>query len=116
MNNKEPYEKISDIGIGKYTLTIHSTEIPWEGHDSGKMDDTPGNFLNQEVILKDCSHPNKLEALAIELGVILWSQEKDITHEPGEYSKLKHEQLVNDVLKYPQIYLQDFKKIVKEAL
>lgn len=109
------YESI--VKSGKYTLLVRTVDKYWEGHDSGKMEDAPGNFLKYSVSLKGCSGKlSPIETLAVQNHVVLFKNNKEISDEPKGYAKLFHNNLVKEVKKSPDYYLQNMQKAVKELL
>lgn len=116
MTDEILYENISQVYTDNYTFLVHSVETHWKGHDSGKMEDMPGNFLSQTISLRDCSKPSHLESIAIEKKLVLRESKKEITNEPEGYSKLKHKQLIKHVKEHPGYYLQTLQRVVKDSL
>lgn len=107
----------SSIKTGKFTLTVRSVEKYWPGHDSGKMEDMPGTFLEVKLFIENVSkNPSPLEALAAQHHVVLHKTKKEITHEPKGYGEMSHNHFVEKVKKSPDYYLQNMKKAVKDIL
>jgi hypothetical protein len=106
------------VEAGKYTLVVQTIERYWAGHDSGKMEDMPGTFLDTMVSLDGISGElSPLEALALELKVnLLEKSGKEITNEPKGYAELYHNQFVEKVKKDPNEYTQCIRGAVKAKL
>ena len=102
-----------------YTFRVYSIEEHWAGYPGGKMEDMPGNFLEQEVSIVGCAHPNHIEAIAAENNLRLTNPHqlrKETTNEPEGYAKLKHDQLVGDVRNNSEKYIGMIKGAVKRFL
>jgi len=110
----------STVTVGSWKLGVKSIHTHWEGHDSGKMEDMPGDFLETRVLVKSISKEasplSPEESLAVKYRVVLSKIRKEITHEPKEYAKLWHYHIRNQVKEQPTLYLQNLKKAVKEAI
>ena len=105
------------VESGRYKLLVKSTETYWSGEDSGKMEDMPGTFLETQISLLDISKPlSKLEALAVEMKVILHKGKREITDEPKGYAKLWHNHIVQKAEKDLTKYIQNIATLVKDKL
>ena len=110
------YYQTDSITVGRHTFRVHSIETHWAGDPQGKMEDMPGNFLEQTVILTDCKKPSPVEQLGVKYQVVLYRQKKETTSEPRGYSKLKHDQLLELVQASPGDYTRNIQGEVKKKL
>jgi hypothetical protein len=106
-----------DVVVGKYTFNVEIIEDYWEGNDTGKQEDEPGNFLKTKVSLKNISgNASPLEQLAVEMKVVIDKYEKEITSQPKGYSKIYFESIVEKVQNNSKEYINKIKGAVKNAL
>jgi len=109
MDGKIINEYYSEIKAKKYKLAVKTIEKSWQGHDSGKMEDRPGRFLEASVSLANIGdkYLSLVERLAIQKKVVLHEENKEISDEPPKgYAKLFHKNLVEKVRKSPDYYLE----------
>ncbi len=106
----------SDIESNGYKLHIRTVEYHWN-NGGLKCEDMPGNFLDVEVRLKGIALKHSaLEALAVEKQVILYTSNKEITHEPQGYAKLWHDHMAKQIKDRPNVFLQHIADAVKKTL
>lgn len=110
------FERTDPVKAGRYTFSVHSIETHWAGEGSGKMEDMPGDFLDQTVNLTACDNPSPIEQLGVQHQVQLYHKRKEITGEFRRYSELKHEQLVDFVSTSPEQYAKNIRAAVKGKL
>jgi len=110
------YDKLDLIKVERHTFKIHSIETHWEGDAYGKMEDMPGNFLEQTIQLNACEKPSPIEQLGVQNQVVLYHWRKETTSEPSGYAPLKHQQLLDLVQKSPTQYTRNIQRAVKEKL
>ena len=113
------FSKETEVSVRDYIFRVYSIETHWAGDPPGKMEDMPGNFLEQTVSIIGCTNPTHIEAIAAENNLRLpgfYPLRKETTNEPRDYAKLKHEQLVEDVQNNPERYIRMIKRAVKEFL
>jgi hypothetical protein len=110
------YAKREAVKVGRHTFNVHTIETHWQGDPHGKMEDMPGNFLEQTVQLTACDNPDAIEQLGVQYLVVLDHQRKETTHEPRGYAELKHTQLVKRVQTSPEQYTRNIRRAVKEKL
>ena len=110
------FSEKTEVPMRDYTFRVYSIEKHWAGDPGGKMEDMPGNFLEQEVSIVGCTHPNHIEAIAAKNNLRLTQLHKETTNEPEGYAKLKHDQLVGDVRNNSEKYIRMIKGAVKRFL
>jgi hypothetical protein len=110
------YDKLDSIKVGRHTFKVHTNERHWQGDPAGKMEDMPGNFLEQIVKLNACENPSPIEQLGVQYQVVLYKCKKETTSEPSSYAPLKHQQLLDLVQKSPMQYTRNIQRAVKEKL
>ena len=116
MTDKILYQNSTEVKSGRYNLRVYTIEKHWIGEGSGGMESMPGNFLEQEVSLIDCDNPSPIESLAVQHKVTLRKSKKKTTSEPKGYADLKHNQLVEEVPKNLNYYLQNLRSAVKKVI
>ena len=119
MSDEILFSEETEVSVRHYTFRVYSIETHWKGDSCGKMEDMPGDFLNQEVSLIGCENPTSLEAIAAENNLRLTREhelKKETTSEPEGYAKLKHDQLVKDIRTNSERYIQRIRGAVKRFL
>lgn len=116
MKNKTLYQKSTDVKSGKYTFRVESLEYHWEGGPRGGIEDMPGDFLEQKVMLIDCDNPSNIEAIAVENRILLGEFKTETSSEPKGYARLKHEDLIEKLKKDALYYTQNIRREVKKIL
>jgi hypothetical protein len=115
-DNNTLYDRTDSVTVGRHTFGVHTSEHHWKGGSGGKMEDIPGNFLEQTVQLNDCENPSVIEQLGVMHTVRLYHQRKETTNEPPGYADLKHKQLVEQVQSSPGQYTQKIRGVVRAAI
>jgi len=113
------FNETTEVDVKDYTFRVYSIEKHWEGDLHGKMEDMPGNFLEQTVSIIGCKNPTYVEAIAAEANLRLTGEnelKRETTNEPQGYAKLKHEQLVRQVRDHPEQYIRLIRGAVKKFL
>ncbi len=107
------------VNIDKYCLEVQSIHTHWDGSDSGKMEDMPGDFLVTKVFLKEIQSPDTLESLAMELKVNELEEYCGVetTSQPKSYANFLHEARVDEVKNQdPDYYKRKIRSALKKIL
>jgi len=115
-DNNVLYDKTDSVTVGRHTFGVHTDEHRWKGDPAGKMEDMPGNFLEQTVNLTACENPSPIEQLGVQHKVLLYTLKRETTNEPRGYAELKHNQLVESVRASPEQYTKRIQSAVKAVL